>query len=204
MQLFYSGTSPYVRKVSVTAMELGLDDQLERVSVDPWSQPEDLLAQNPLSKVPCLITDAGDVLFDSPVICEYLDSLNAAPGLVPATGSDRWQSQTLCALADGVLDAAVLVFLEQAKRPPELSWDWWLDLQMGTVERSLQALNNAVSDFPDKVDQVQINTAVALGYCDFRLPDYDWRGACPALAEFYDYFSQRPSMVATLPRVPAA
>ena len=199
MKLYYSPTSPYVRKVNVVAMELGIDEALERIPTNPWEPNEVLLANNPLSKVPTLITDDGSVLFDSPVICEYLDSELAGKRFIPASGMARWQALRLQALADGILDAAVLRFLERQREVQAADWE---ASQRAAVERALDVLEAEVATWGDSLTIGQITVAVALGYIDFRFGDEDWRPDHPGIAEWYGRFSQRPSMTATIPRMP--
>ena len=108
MKLFYSPTSPFVRKVVACAITRDLDGQIERIRTDAHASPAALLAANPLSKVPCLLTQDGEALFDSPVICEYLDSIGDAPPLFPDHGATRWVALRYQALGDGMMDAAVM------------------------------------------------------------------------------------------------
>lgn len=200
MKLYYSPTSPYVRKVNVCAIELGLDNKLERIITNPWEMDERLLADNPLSKVPTLVTDDGMVLYDSPVICEYLDSLTGAHALVPVEGRDRWEVLCLQALGDGILDAAVLRFLERKRPATQQSGDW-SDLQRNAILRSLQYLEGRVVSWGGRFTIGQIATACALGYLDFRFAEEEWRPAQPALANWYAEVAQRESIQATLPKV---
>jgi glutathione S-transferase len=198
MQLHYSTTSPYVRKVTVTAHELGLMDRIELLPTNGWEAPTELTARNPLSKIPCLVTEAGLVLYDSPVICEYLATL--AGGLLPKEGPERWHVLRNQALADGILDAAVNMFLEINRREPEMQSSWWLGLQQETIERALDALND--EQRTEAPDLGQITLGCALGYLDFRFADMGWRDGRPDLEAWYAQFAQRPSMLATIPRDP--
>ena len=132
MKLYYSSTSPYVRKVNIFAIEAGLDAEIQRISTNPWVEDASLLVENPLSKVPTLIMPDGSALYDSPVICEFLDSLNQGKKLFPATGMERWLALRLQALGDGVLDAAVLRFLEH-KRAASLQSSEWDSMQHMTI-----------------------------------------------------------------------
>ena len=116
MKLYYSPTSPYVRKVNVFSIEAGVDEKIDKIITNPWVEDTRLLTDNPLSKVPTLIMDDGVVLYDSPVICEYLDTLNLNQKLIPEKGIERWNALRLQALGDGIMDAAILRFLER-KRP---------------------------------------------------------------------------------------
>lgn len=201
MKLYFSPTSPYVRKVIVMAMELDLDTRLERIAVNPWTAPDALTADNPLSKVPTLLTDDGLVLYDSPVICEYLDSLNSGTRLIPLAGKARWNALRLQALGDGLLDAAVALRLEGMREAVQRSADWQA-LQRATINRALTSLATEVADWPAKLDIGQISVACALGYLDFRFPEVDWQAAHPALARWYAAFASRPSMQASVAREP--
>jgi glutathione S-transferase len=202
MQLRYSPTSPYVRKVMVTAMETGVDDQIEKVPTNPWDPDTDLPKDNPIGKVPALMTDGGNTLFDSAVICEFLDDQHQGERLFPAAGESRWTVLKLHALADGILDAAVMTVLE-GKRSKELQSKDWVERQKKAINRSLDALEQSVSE----IDGTQLSIAhivigCALGYLDFRRPVADWRQGRPKLAKWYHAFSKRPSMQATVPKDP--
>ncbi len=200
MKLHYSPTSPYVRKALVLALETGLDDRLERVSHTPSPVGVDggLNQANPLGKIPALETDDGQVLYDSPVVCEYLDTLHDGPRWFPADAS-RWDALRRQALADGILDAAVLTRYETWLRPEALRWSEWVSGQRGKIERSLDALEQDVGDWQDRLDIGAITTGCALSYLDFRFDDMNWRGRCPKLAAWYADFGQRPSMTQTAP-----
>ncbi|HSS64034.1 MAG TPA: glutathione S-transferase N-terminal domain-containing protein [Gammaproteobacteria bacterium] len=203
MQLRYSPTSPYVRKVMVTALETGLDKKLEKIPTNPWDPETDLPEDNPIGKVPALRIDGGDVLFDSPVICEYLDGQHGGAKLFPASGDARWSVLRLQALADGILDAAVLCVLE-GKRPKELQSKDWVARQKKAIERSLDALEQSISGLDvGQLTIAQIAAGCALGYLDFRKPVDDWRKGRPKLEKWYEEFSKRPSMQATVPKDPA-
>lgn len=198
MKLYYSPTSPFVRKVNVCAFELGVDDKLERIITNPWENNADLLANNPLSKVPTLITDDGMVLYDSPVICEYLDTLVGGDKLLPGEGAERWDALRLQALGDGILDAAVSRFLER-KRPQAQKSSDWDGIQRESIRRALTSLQGEVSGWTDTVTIGQIAVACALGYLDFRFAEEDWHLENPDLDEWFAKFAQRKSMQATLP-----
>ncbi len=200
MKLRHSTTSPYVRKVTVTALELGLDDRIERIPTNTMDPSSEHAADNPLGKVPALITDEGERLYDSPVICEYLDSLHDGVPLFPPAGAARWRALRLQALADGILDAAILKMLEVRRRPEALRWEGWIKLQGGKIARALDQLEREVEALAGPLTIAQIAAGCALGYLDFRFPDEDWRAARPALAAWYQGFAQRPSMQQTEPR----
>jgi glutathione S-transferase len=199
MKLYYSPTSPYVRKVNVFAIEAGLDEELEKIPTNPWVEDAKLLADNPLSKVPTLVMDDGSVLYDSPVICEYLDSLNSGTKLIPATGMERWDALRLQALGDGILDAAVLRFLEQ-KRPASQQSHDWDSMQQHAIQRTLTYLEGVVAKWETDITIGHITIACALGYLDFRFAEDDWRQNCHDLKNWCVEFSKRPSMQSTLPK----
>lgn len=201
MKLRYAPTSPYVRKVVVTAMEAGLDDQIEKIETNVWDPATDIAEDNPLGKIPALTTDDGTVLCDSPLICEHLDSLNGGTPLIPAEGPERWRTLNLQALADGIMDSAVSRNIEFRIRPEELRWDGWHTRQKAKIERALDTLENqaAAGKLDGPVDLGSIAVGCALGYLDLRFAADDWRSGCPALSAWYEGFAQRPSMQATVP-----
>jgi len=197
VKLHYSPTSPYVRKVMACAITRGLDGQIERLPTNPHQSPPSLLADNPLSRVPCLVTDDGLALFDSPVICEYLDSLGDAAPLFPSQGAARWRALKLQALGDGILDAAVGRRGEQGK-PREAARDAWMARQKAVVERAIALLE---SDPPHRtLDIGSIAVACALGYLEFRFADEPWREKQPKLAAWYAEFSRNPGIAQTAPK----
>jgi glutathione S-transferase len=199
MKLFYSPTSPFVRKVMACAITRAIDARIELAPTNPHVSPADLLAANPLSKVPCLITDDGLALFDSPVICEYLDTVGDAPPLFPPAGAARWQALRAQAMADGVLDAAVARRGEQA-RPREAARDACMARQKAAVDRSLDAFE---AEPPSRrMDIGSISIACALGYLDFRFAAEPWRQHRPRLAAWFDAFSANPGLARTLPQDP--
>jgi glutathione S-transferase len=201
LTLRYSATSPFVRKVLVVAMETGLGDRIERVDTAPWDPKTDLSKDNPLGKVPALGTPEG-WLYDSLVICEYLDSLHAGAKLFPPPGPARWQALRHHALADGAMDAAILRRLE-SQRPEGQRSQGWMDRQKAAVERALDALESDAAKLVDLSDIGAIAIAVMLGYLDFRFAADDWRRNRAALAAWYARVSQDQSMRATAPKDPA-
>ena len=200
MKLRYSPTSPYVRKVTITAIETGQESVIECIPTNPWSPDTDLPGDNPLGKVPALVTDDGMTLFDSPVICEYLCSRVGAE-LVPKEGSDRWRVLRLQALCDGILDAAVLRLLE-SRRPEERQNPDRIERQRRTVERAVDELEKSVGQLDGELTLGQISAGAALGYLDFRFAADAWRNGRPALAKWFEAFSDRPSMQQTVPADP--
>lgn len=200
MKLRYSPTSPYVRKVMITAIESGQDSVIEKIPTNPWNPDTDLVDDNPLGKVPALIVDEGMTLFDSPVICEYLSSRVGAE-LIPREGLHRWQVLRLQALGDGILDAAVLRLLE-SRRPEEIQKPDWIERQKQTIARAVDSLEEAVGEWGDELTLGQITAGAALGYLDFRFPGDEWRRGRPALTDWYEGFAQRMSMKQTVPADP--
>jgi len=196
VKLFFSPTSPYARKVMACAITRGIDAQIECVTADPWTSPAALLAVNPLSKVPCLVSPDGFALFDSPVICEYLDTVGDVIPLVPAHGAARWRALKLQALADGILDAAILRRREMM-RPREAEREAGMARQRDVVARSVDALEGEVP--PRHVDIGGIAVACALGYLDFRFADEPWRATHPKLAAWYAEFAIEPGLARTVP-----
>jgi glutathione S-transferase len=200
MQLHYNIASPFARKVLAVAIETGLDVRIERVKrlMTPVAPDALLNADNPLGKIPCLITDDGMALYDSPVICEYLDSLHHGARMFPS-GPARWTALRRQALADGIMDAAVLTRYETFLRPQEVRWDAWIDSQKQKFLRALDALEFEGASL-GVVDIGTLAIACALGYLDFRFPDEDWRAGRPRLAAWLEQFAQRPAIANTAPR----
>lgn len=197
MKLRYSATSPYVRKVTMTIIECGLEDKVERVVTNAWDAATDLPADNPLGKVPALTTDDGTALFDSRVICEYLDSLHDGVKLFPAAGPARWAALRLQALGDGLNDAAVARRLEEMRPDGERSQKW-IDRQAAAMIRTLDVLEGEVDGFAEGVDIGVLAVMSALGYLDLRFVEDDWRAGRPKLAAWFDGVSKRRSYQATL------
>jgi glutathione S-transferase len=202
VKLRYSSTSPFVRKVSVTALEKGLAERIERVPTNPWDPATDLSTDNPLAKVPALLLDDGTALYDSVVICEYLDSLAESPRLFPVPGPYRWDALRRHALANGMLEAAVLAFQERRMRPQEIRWSDFIDLQIGTLSRALDVAEMEAPALRGRLDIGTLTLACALDYADFRLPDVNWRNGRPALLAWHQSFSERPSLRETMPHDP--
>ena len=200
MKLRYSPTSPYVRKVMISAIELGIIDSIEITATNVWDPATDIAEDNPLGKVPTLTLDDGTVLFDSPVICEYLDA-HAGGSLFPHAGDARWTALRRQALGDGMLDAGVSRFLERNRKDGERS-DGWIARQTVVLGRALDAMEVDADTLGDEVTIGHIAFGAALGWVDFRCADEDWRADRPALADWYDTFSGRKSMMETVPKLP--
>jgi glutathione S-transferase len=199
MKLFSSGASPYARKVAVAAHEAGLIGRIEIVSatVSPVSINPEVAAANPLAKVPTLVLDDGQALYDSRVIVEYLDHLSG--GRLTPAGEDRWRVLRDQAAADGLMDAALLARYERALRPAELKWAEWDAGQIGKIERALDLFEAEFQPATGAPQIGDIAVACALSYLDFRFPDLAWRNGRPKLTAFGEAFEARPSMVATRP-----
>lgn len=202
MKLLASPTSPFARKVLVAAIELGLDSRIERTdaAVSPTNRNQTVIAHNPLGQVPTLVADDGVVLYDSRVIAEYLDHLAGGGRVFPVPGPARWRALTEQALADGIIDAALLARYETASRPAMLLWEDWRTGQLDKVQKGLERLERQVGDLGSRIDIGTISVACALGYLDLRFADLDWRSAAPRLAAWFATFAARPSMKATEPR----
>lgn len=205
MKLRYSPTSPYVRKVMVVALETGLAERIERIptTVAPTKPNDEVARENPLVKVPALTTDDGFVLYDSPVICEYLDTLHDRAKLFPASGKARWLALRQQALGDGILDAAILGRYE-ILRPKEYQWQDWLDAQMRKVRGALAALEMEAEagDLGGPLTIGHITIACALGYLDFRYQSEAWRTKHRRLAVWAEEVAQRKSIQLTAPKDP--
>jgi glutathione S-transferase len=197
MKLHHSPASPFVRKVMACAIARGLDGRIETVATDPHGSPAALLQDNPLSKIPCLIADDGTAIFDSPVICEYLDTLGDAAPLFPPTGSAaRLAAQLRHALADGIMDAAV-ARRGQSAHPQDEARAAFVARQKAAVERGLDVLE---ANPPTGLSDIgEIAAACALGYLDFRFGHEPWRPTHPKLAAWFEKVSALPALARTAP-----
>lgn len=196
MKLFHSPTSPYVRKVMACAIQRGIDQQISLVPANPWESPAALVAANPLSKVPCLVTVDGLALFDSPVICEYLDSVGDAIPMFPPKGGPRWRALKQQAIADGLLDAAVARRMEQGK-PQEAARDAFMARQQAVVARALDELEREVPHRTPDIGTLAV--CCALGYLDFRFAHEPWRDSHPQLAAWFAAMASLPALARTAP-----
>ncbi len=204
MKLLGSNSSPYVRKVRVVMAEKKLDYTF--VPEDVWSADTSIAQSNPLGKVPCLVMEGAEALFDSRVIVEYLDTLSPVGKLIPAVGRERAEVKTWEALADGVLDASILARLEAtwAGRTKAQRSQAWMDRQIGKVEAAVKAMSQGLGDKPYcagvHMSLADIAVGCALGYLDFRFPQLTWRESYPNLVRLHDKLMQRPSFADTLPK----
>jgi glutathione S-transferase len=197
MRLYYSASSPFARKVRIAAREKGLAGSIMEVECNPFRNPPELCAVNKLAKVPTLV--AGDmVLYDSPVICEYLDSRKDGHRLIPMAGGDRWRVLCAQALADGCMELAVQLTIERRRPEGEQSPSAqarWRNQIAGAVEM----MDEQLGDLSAILNLGHIAFACALGYLDFRHGDMDWRATHPALADWYDPFALRTALQETAP-----
>ena len=196
MKLAYSPASPYVRKVTACAIKRGLDKQVERVKIGTTDPA--LLKFNALSKVPTLILDDGTCIFDSPVICEYLDSVGSAPKLFPAAGPARWKALTQEALADGILDATQPRRREIAL-PQDEGRKGYIALQQGKVARAVAEFEKQAGSLGNLDTIGEITIGCALGYLDFRYANEPWRQGHPKLTAWYEKVVKLPPLAETMP-----
>lgn len=200
MKLYHSPTTPFGRKVMVLIAVAGLQNRINIVTVSgtplsPGSLPID---QNPLGKIPALEREDGSVIYDSRVICRYLDDL-ASAGMYPA-GPQLWDVLTLEAMADGILDAAILMAYEVRIRPVDKQYPEWIEAQWAKIDRALDAIETGwIDHLNDACAMSHIAIGCALGYLDFRHDARNWRQGRPKLAKWSLAFAARPVMVATQP-----
>ena len=203
LKLIGSNSSPYVRKVRVVMAEKKLD--YDYVLEDVWSANTTISASSPLGKVPCLLMEGGEAIFDSRVIVEYLDTLSPVGKLIPTVGRERAEVKTWEALADGVLDASILARLEATwgGRTTEQRSQAWIDRQLGKVDAALQAMGKGLGDKAFcagiHLTLADVAVGVALGYLDFRFPQINWREQHPNLLKLQDKLMQRGSFAETKP-----
>lgn len=202
MKLIGSLGSPYVRKVRIVMLEkrIEYDFVLENV----WSPNTTIQQSNPLGKVPCLVMEDGGAMFDSRVIVEYLDTLTPVGKLIPPNGRERAEVKCWEALADGVLDAGMLLRLEKTLRPEEQRSQSWMDRQMTKITSGLQAMETGLKDKAfcagTHYSLADVAVGCVLGWLDFRFPEIVWRGEYPALEKLFEKLSERPSFKETLPQ----
>jgi glutathione S-transferase len=201
MKLRTNRASPFARKARIVTRETGLAPRVEEVemAVSPVAPNETLARDNPLVKIPALVTDAGETFYDSAVICEYLDSLHGGRKLFPSSGAQRFAALRRQALADGILEAAVLCRYEVAVRPEALRWTDWLEGQKRKIRGGLDALEAEAGSWGEAFEIGQIGAACVCGYLDFRFPDLKWREGRPQLAAWFERVGQRPSVRDTTP-----
>lgn len=199
MKLLYSPTSPYARKAYVLLMETGQTDDVELVqtSANPLNSPAEVIAANPVGKIPALIREGQTTLYDSRVICQFL---NDRAGADLYAQGDRWELMTLEATADAIMDAALLMVFERRLRTALTQDEAWVEAQWTKIERAVAALNaDWMAQLSGPLNIGQIAVGCALGYVDFRLNERNWRKGNDALDDWYAAFSERPSMAVTIP-----
>jgi glutathione S-transferase len=204
MKLIGSLTSPYVRKVRIVFLEKKVEVDLELENV--WAADSKIARNNPLGKVPCLLLDDGEVIYDSRVIAEYADTLSPVGKLIPPGSRERATVKTWETLADGVEDAGILARLEATLRPPEQQSPAWIERQMGKIHTSLAQMSRNLGENAwcqgNQMTLADIAVGCALGYLLFRFPDIAWQAQYPNLDALYQKLMQRPSFAETAP--PAA
>lgn len=199
MKLYYSATSPYARKCRALVLEKSLESKIAFVDAMPLENPEALIANNPLGKIPALQRDRGPTLVDSPAICEFIDGLTDE-NWIPRSGESRVLVLRQQALADGLLDLTMGRRIEMT-RDENLQWDFWADRWEAGIKRTLAALNEERASFERSVDLGALAIAVALFYLDLRFAEWDWRAEYPELADFAARWGARESLKATEPPV---
>ena len=203
MKLIGAVTSPYTRKVRVVMAEKKLDYQF--ILEDVWAATTKIADSNPLGKVPCLVMEGGEALFDSRVIVEYLDTLSPVGKLIPANGREKAEVKTWEALADGLCDAAILARLEATwtGRTDGQRSQAWIERQMGKIAASLKAMSQGLGERPfcagTHFSLADVAVGCALGYLDLRFAQLDWRAEHANLTKLYDKLAARPSFVDTKP-----
>ena len=198
MKLYCSRTSPYARKVRVVAHELGLTDLIDEIECDPFEPCPELLAANPLSRIPTLITERGEALPDSALIIEYLQTRGRGLTALPR-GSKRWSALRRAHVAEGIINAAFATVIEK-RRPEGIRHVAFLDRQADVIRRSVAVLDLEAGELSgDAAGIVEVTAGIALAYLDLRMPYIEWRKAHEPLERWYQGFAQRPSMLATEP-----
>lgn len=202
MQLLYAPTSPYVRKVMVCAHLTGQADRIKCLesAAHPIRRDARIARYNPLAKVPTLILEGGQSLFDSRTICEYLAASGGATNLFPMEGEERWRALSLQSLGDGLLDAALLARYEMLARPPEFQWQEWRSAQLVKVAACMDAIEFEAPSMQCEAPTIgEVTIGCALGYIDFRFPQIEWRDTHLQAARWNDAFQAIPAMLATIP-----
>lgn len=197
MKLIYSTASPYARTARIFVQELALQDKVEEVFQHPFENPKELIAANPLCKVPCLITDEGQAIFDSQVICEYLDSL--AGNQLFKVIVDDWHQKTLYSLTRGLLDSAV-AWQQDKMREPEQRSEFWQERFIKSIDRGLEYFEQRLDELPKEFSAIHVNLITVLEYLDFRHPEYRWQTKLGKLQNWWLGYKEKPSIVATQPK----
>lgn len=205
MKLLYAPQSPFARKVRAAAMELGLGDriELEYVAVVP-GQPNKAFAasHNPLRKIPALVTDSGATIYDSTVICEFLDAESGSGRIIPRRPEERWRVLTNHALANGLCESVIQIRYETWLRPEAYRWPDWVDDHWDKINSGLAWFDVNPDAFRDPPDIAQLALGSLLGYIDFRWPEQGWRDRYACVAEWFEALNKRPSFAETVPSNP--
>lgn len=196
MKLIYSTASPYARTARVAVRELDLLDRVEEIFQHPFDNPAQLISFNPLCKVPCLIDENGQGLFDSQVICEYLDEQSS--GKLFKYINNNWELKTLYSLTRGILDSSV-EWQQDRMRGVEGESEFWQQRYKASIERGLNYIQKKLGLFPKEFSALHINLICALEYLEFRHPDYEWQELHTELKEWILKYRQRESLIATYP-----
>src|SRR5262245_52589926 len=207
MKLLYAPQSPFARKVRAASIELGLADriELEYAEVVPGRPNTDFArSHNPLRKIPALVTDGGETLYDSTVICEYLDALAGGSILIPREAPHRWQVLTNHALAQGMCESIILIRYETWLRPEAARWSAWVDDHWDKIYSGPGWFEHNDRQLDGPVNLAHLAPGCLLGYTDFRWPDNDWRRRFSALGTWFERLEQRPSFMKTRPEPPPA
>ena len=198
MKLYLSPTSPFARKVKVALLEKGAQAVFEEIRVDPWTTPPELAAANPLSQVPTLVTDRGEAIGNSDTILAWIERRFPQPSLLPTDEAALTRAQAVAAIAQGLIETTVGIVLER-RRPPEQQSKTMLDRRLATIQRTVPVLAQRFARAREHFHHDGIGVACALAYLDLRLPEWDWRAAAPALAEWQVWAEARASMQASAP-----
>ncbi len=195
MKLYHNPASPYTRKVMVLAHETGLIDRISLMPIKVWEETDRIRSDNPLGKIPTLINDQGQAVYDSTVICAYLDTLHNGPKMIPE-GEARWPVEILHALAQGMTDAA-LTLRADVMRGREKEPDFYSKRMRATIKSACDEAERRITEIEGHINLATIAMGVGLAYVDFRFPELGWREGHPRLTEWYGAFAKRPSMKAT-------
>ncbi len=201
MKLYTNPSSPFGRKAVISAIETGLDAAMQIVNLNPWESAPELLRVNPLSKIPVLITEDGDSIFDSPAVCDYIDARDGHGRLLPADPAKRLRALRRQALADGILDAAVVILLNRAQKPERVHRGF-VARQEQAIDRTLAALESDCGALHDGFNLGHIALVCALDFLSVAQL-VDWKPRHEALAEWLDHMHKRPSVARTHPPAPA-
>ncbi|MDX1949206.1 MAG: glutathione S-transferase N-terminal domain-containing protein [Rickettsiales bacterium] len=202
MKLYLTNRSPFARKAVIMAIEKGLESKIKIIPVDLANKPKELIEANPLGQVPTLVLENGHAIYDSPVICEYIDGLNDNPKLIPSQISYRIEVLRTEALTDGMVESAIKIYFENNK-PSDKKDETTLRKYYEILDRGFDMLDRICKTFHTEqlFTLAEISTASALGYISFRLTDYKWREKHAKLATWFDKFSERESLKKTMPKV---